>query len=261
MKRLVHILPLLGAFLFLISCEEETPKKQKQYRPLRIEEVAYKRELVYNPAGQVIRVISESVMPDKEVISTIQEFEYSNEGRMTTSVIDNERRYQYMWEGDRIVKTEELVNGIATNRFTFSYRANGQIKEMLTYVYDGATPRLKGKVAYAFDPSGNLSSVTEFSFHETALYLETINEFDRYDSHPSIDSYFDFHVLNTGMHLHKNNPGRMVSKNKNGVAYAIEDYTYDYNTDGYAVKRETTLTFLHVGSTGSYETHYFFEEF
>jgi hypothetical protein len=52
----------------------------------------------------------------------------------------------------------------------------------------------------------------------------------------------------------------MVSKNKNGVAFSIEDYVYDYNVYGYPVKRESTITFLHIGSTGSYITHYFYEK-
>lgn len=248
----------IAAFTF-VSCSDDAPAKRNEFRPVRLEEVAYKRELIYNSAGQVVKVVSESQMPDKDVITTVQELEYNEEGKIVSSNFDDDRLYEYTWEGDKIVKTEERENGVPLNRFTFSYHANGLIKEMLTYKYENGSATQVGKVTYAFDPSGNISSVKEFSFKDNAYSLESIYEYDRYDNMPSVDSHFDFHTLNTGMQLHKNNPGRMVSKNKNGVAFSIEDYVYEYDANGFAKKRESTITFLHIGSTGSYETHYFFE--
>jgi hypothetical protein len=248
-------------FVFLVSsCEDDVPVKEKHYRPLRMEEVAYKRELVYNASGQVTKIVSQSEMPDKEIIATVQEFGYNENGKIASSLIDNERLYKYTWEDGRITKTEELLNGVPSYRYVFLYHSTGMIKEMQTFVYDAGVPKLKGKVAYAFDPNRNISTVKEFSFQDEAYSLTMIYEFDRYDNFPSADSYFDFHTLNTGLQLHRNNPGRMVSKNKNGIAFSIEDYVYDYNPNGLVTKRESTKTFLHIGSTGSYETHYFFEE-
>lgn len=247
--------------LAFFSCEDDTNSVKKSvYRPLRIEEVAYKRELVYNSSGQVVKIISESEMPDKEIISTVQEFEYGTDGEIISSVIDNDTKFNYTWDQNRIVETEQIEKGVPLHRFVFSYQTNGLVKEMLSYKYEGPEPKHTGKVVYAFDPTGNVSSVKEFSFKEQAYSLEHIYEFDRYDNFPSVDSQFDFHTLNTGLQLHKNNPGRMVSKNKNGIAFSIEDYIYDYTEKGIPVRRESTITFLHIGSTGSYETRYFFEE-
>jgi hypothetical protein len=247
--------------VLISSCEDDnTISKKPTLRPLRIEEVAYKREIIYNAAGQVAQVLTESEMPDKQIISTVQEFEYDQNGKIVSSLIDNDRRYEYNWDGEKISKTEEKVNGVSTYRYLFSYQSNGMVKEMLSYKYEGTNVNLIGKVTYAFSPDGNISSVKEFSFSDGAYLLASIVEYDRYDNSPSADSHFDFHTLNPGLQLHKNNPGRMVQKNKNGVAYSIEDYVYEYGTNGYPVKRESTLTFLHIGSTGSYETRYFFEE-
>lgn len=261
MTRPAPILTLLTlATLTFVSCEEhDTPIVKKEFRPARIEEVAYKRELIYNSAGQVVKIVSESQMPDKEIISTVQEFEYDGDGKIISSTIDKKKRYEYSWENGVIVKTEEVDKGVAVNRFTFSYHPNGRIKEMQTYKYKSGEAKLVGKVSYAFAPNGNISSVKEFSFKDTAFSLESIYEYDRYDNKTSVDSQFDFHALNTGMQLHQNNPGRMVSKNKNGMPVSIEDYVYEYDVNGFAKRREATITFLHIGSTGSYETHYFFE--
>jgi hypothetical protein len=260
MTRFYFYLAFL-VFVFLgTSCEDDVPVKEKQYRPLRMEEVAYKRELIYSASGQVAKIVSQSEMPDKEIISTVQEFEYNEKGKIASSLIDNERLYKYTWEGGHISKTEELLKGAPSHRHVFLYHSNGMIKEMQTYVYDAGVPKLKGKVAYAFGPDGNISTVKEFSFQDEAYSLTMLYEFDRYDNFPSADSYFDFHTLNTGLQLHRNNPGRMVSKNQNGVAFSIEDYVYNYSPSGLVTKRESTITFLHIGSTGSYETHYFFEE-
>lgn len=260
-KRSFNYLFLSIASFSILSCQEDVaPVKTKQYRPLRIEEAAFKRELIYNEAGQVTKIVSESQMPDQEKISTVQEFEYTREGKIASSLIDNERLYQYTYEGGRVVKTEELEKGIPAHRFVFEYQPGGLIKEMVTYKYEGGQATLTGKITYSFDVNGNISSAKEFSFSEPGYSLEMLYEYDRYDNFPSADAHFNFHALNTGLQLHKNNPGRMVTKNKNGVAFSIEDYVYEYNVSGYPVERESTITFLHIGSTGSYTTHYFFEE-
>lgn len=259
-RRLFLYLTFSIASFSLLSCEgNDDHVKKTEYRPLRIEEIGYKRELVYNSAGQVTKIVSESQIPDKDKITTVQEFEYNADGRIVTSLIDNKRLFQYTYDGDQIVKTEEFENGVASHRFVFSYQSNGLIKEMLSYKYENGAPQLTGKITYAFDGNKNISSVKEFSFSEPGYVLESMYEYDRYDNSPSVDSHFDFHSLNTGLQLHRNNPGRMVSKNKNGVAFSIEDYVYEYDANGIATKRESTITFLHIGSTGSYTTQYFFE--
>ena len=261
MNKKFLLLILSSLSLVFFSCEDDTDSiKEPVYRPVRIEEVAYKRELVYNASGQVVKVVSESEMPDKELISTVQEFEYRSDGKIISSMIDNQTKFNYTYDQDRIVKTEQVESGVPLHRFVFAYQTNGLIKEMLSYKYEGSEPKHTGKIVYAFDPTGNVSSVKEFSFKDQAYSLETIYEYDRYDNFQSADSQFDFHTVNTGLQLHKNNPGRMVSRNKNGVAFSIEDYVYDYSANGIPVRRESTITFLHIGSTGSYETHYFFEE-
>lgn len=252
----------LAAFLFLSCEDDEQPIKKTAYRPIRMEEVSYKRELIYDEAGQVVKVVSESEMPDGEVISTFQEFGYDEEGNITTATIANESSFEYVWENGRIVQTEELFKGIPFQRYLFSYQSNGLIREMLTYRYQNGTVKLMGKIVYAFDPSGNLSSVKDFGYYGAAGFiLEMMYEYDRYDNLPNADAQFNFHTLNPGIQLHKNNPGRMVMKNQSGVTGSIEDYVYEYSVEGYPVKRESTTTFLHTGSTGSFETHYFFEEF
>jgi hypothetical protein len=175
--------------------------------------------------------------------------------------VDSEAEFFYTWENDRIVKTEEHRNGVPFQRYIFLYQVSGLVKEMLIYRYEQSEIMLKGKISYAFDADRNISSVRNFSFNENiAFELETIYEYDRYDHHESVDSQFDIQTLNSSLELHKNNPGRMVSKNRNGVAYSIEDYVYEYNSTGLPLKRESTITFLHIGSTGSYVTNYFFEE-
>jgi hypothetical protein len=254
------VFALVSASLFLLSCEDNNIVKKKDYRPLRIEEVAYKRELVYNSAGQVIRIVSESQMPDRESITTVHELSYSADGNIISSRIDDERLYLYSWAEGRIVKTEEFEQGNPSRQFVFSYQTNGLLKQMLSYKHEGDDVAVTGKTNYTFDSNGNLSSVKEFGFADSGFALESIYEYDQYDNLPCVDSQFDFYTLNIGVKLYKNNPGRMVSKNKNGSPVSIEDYVYAYNPEGYPVKRESTITFLHSGSTGSYETYYFFEE-
>jgi hypothetical protein len=261
MKQVSGFVCIFSATILFFSCQDDVELgSSKKYRPLRIEETDYKRELFFNGVEQVIKIVSESYMPDRDVISTEQRFEYDSEGRIVKSIFDDGRHYDYTWEDGHIVRTEEFEKGVHAKRFIFSYQSNGLVKEMVSYTYEGSEPKVAGKIVYAFDVNKNISSVKEFSFTDSGFLLGSIYEYDRYDNFSSADSRFDFHSLNPSLHFHRNNPGRMVSKNKNGLEFCIEDYVYEYNTSGYPVKRETNVTFLHTGSTGSYETRYFFQE-
>ena len=107
----------------------------------------------------------------------------------------------------------------------------------------------------------NLSSVKNFDYKsDVGFELTSLNEYDRYDNYESVDLRFNLHTLNPSLQLFRNNPGRMISKNKNGITSSIEDYVYEYGTHKMPVICETTITFLHNGSTGSFVTHYVFEE-
>jgi hypothetical protein len=245
----------------LTGCEQADPKPAK-FRPSRIEEIGYKRQLTYDAGGRLTTIISTSVMVDKQPITTVQKIEYDAEARISRSIIDNEREYTYEWSDSRLAATEEIEKGRTTNRYEFVYDAGGGLKEMLTYQHGASGLVLIGKVAYAFYADGNLSSVKSFDYEEGFGYeLKAMYEYDRYDHAESVDSKFDVNPLMRGIRLHKNNPGRMVTKNKNGVAVSIEDYAYAHTLNGLPLKRETTITFLHTGSTGSYVTNYFFEQY
>ena len=74
MKKTTLPFVLSIAAFALVSCSDDAPAKKSEFRPVRLEEVAYKRELIYNSAGQVAKVASESQMPDNDVIATVQEF-------------------------------------------------------------------------------------------------------------------------------------------------------------------------------------------
>jgi hypothetical protein len=256
-------LAAVSLIMFLAACDgPEEVAREPRYRASKIEEIGYKRELTYNESGQVVKITSTSEMVDKEVISSIQEIEYDLQGNISKLVVDDHVEFFYTWENEKIVVTEEKYDGDSFQRYSFSYHADGQVKEMLIHKYLPEGLKLAGKVSYAFYADGNLSTTKNFTFKEDVAYeLETIYELDRYDDRESVDSEFDLHTLNPKMRMHRNNPGRMVMKNKNGVAVSIEDYVFEYNLQGLPLKRESTITFLHMGSTGSFITNYFFEEY
>jgi hypothetical protein len=71
-KRSKLYLMLAALLIVFAACEyEDEPVTAVQHRASRIEQIAYKRELIYNGSGQLIKVVSESTLPDKEVLSTI----------------------------------------------------------------------------------------------------------------------------------------------------------------------------------------------
>lgn len=255
LKRSV-LLFLITALIF--ACREDEDAQPIKFRPSKIEETGYKRELSYNNNGQVVAITSTAAFPDRETITTEQRIAYDAKGDVAKIVVDDDFEYLYTWEGGRIIQTEEIENGVPFQRHVFSYYPNGRVKELLTYRHEIGGVKQVGKTSYTYDPRANLSAVKNFTFDPLAGFqLQSIFEFDGYDNHEDIDGPFDLNTLNPTARFRDHNPARMVTKNKNGLPVSIEDYTYEFNAA--SAKRETTVTFLHTGATGSYMTHYFFE--
>lgn len=58
----------------------------------------------------------------------------------------------------------------------------------------------------------------------------------------------------------KNNPGKMVTKNRLGNTGMIDQYTYLYDSRGYVTEKTTTVTYVYNGNRGSYKTLFFYQE-
>jgi len=71
--------------------------------------------------------------------------------------------------------------------------------------------------------------------------------------------YFNVHPFNPFITLRKNNPGKMVTRNADGIISSVETYRYKYNAQDYAIEK-TSFVKMYNGSSGSYTTQYVFKD-
>ncbi len=116
------------------------------------------------------------------------------------------------------------------------------------------------KEVYEYDLIGNVVNQKTYVFVEGHFILQSEYEFSDYDSKQSVDDLFGGpNALNLATKITRHNPGKTILKNSTGVIGKIEEYDYKYNELNLTIKRTTSVTFHLTGSTGSYDTYYFYK--
>ena len=250
----------------LASCErnDPAPLKTPLVIPLRLELEDYKRELFFNDAGQLTTVKTFSFMPGDAVLESTTEFFYSSDGTLFKAVTDTGYRLEYSYEDGRIIRTDEYLDDVFSRYHTFSYDDRGRVDEFLTWQevpeFGGVVP--VGREIYVYDSRDNLSNQFLYYYNPAILGHELLTafEYSDYDNHIEAERLFDGYAFNPGAVFRKNNPGKMVTKNKLGNTTLIDQYVYVYNERGYATRKTTTSLFPYNGSGGSYDTYYYYAE-
>lgn len=203
-------------------------------------------------------------MPGDVVLESTMDYYYTTGGTLEKAVTDHEYRLEFTLEGDKIVRTDQYINDVLTEYYTFSYDEKGRLKDFTTWQdipeAGGLVPKLKE--VYLYDIRDNLTSQFLY-FYNTGINgheLLTTFEYSDYDDKVEAESLFDGYSVNPLVKLKKNNPGKMVTKNKHGNTVVVDHYSYIYNERGYATQKTTYSIFPYNGSSGSYETLYYYEE-
>jgi hypothetical protein len=259
MKNHLSAVILTGMSLSFIACDHDTQTMpESEIRPIKMEEEGYKRELSYNNKGKLVAIKSTSVMPDNSFIVTTQKMEFDERGRIARTVIDDSWRMEYTYNGDRIVRTDEYRNSQPHQVHLFTYNG-GRMVEMITVREDGNGITPVSKISNVYDLEGNVMESTNYIFENDRFELNMTFIYSGYDSMKSGEHHFGAHALNPLVKVHKNNPGKMVVKNFNGLVTSTEEYTYQYDMHNFPVLRYTTVTFPFNGNTGIYKSEYFYE--
>lgn len=250
----------------IISCdssEDNDPSAKPELRPVRLEQIDFKRELVFDDQDHLLKIISTSEFPNDVFMTSEHVFTYDDLGRPVASSTDNAWRLVYTYEGDHVVRTDEYIDDVLTQYHTFEYHPNGKLAVRLVWQdipeEGGLIPVTKE--TYEYDSRNNLVKSEILYYNTGTEQHELLTRFiySEYDDKINSEALFDNMMFNPLVKFSENNPGKMVVANKNGIVSSTDEYTYLFNDQGYAIQK-TTHTTLHNGSTGSYETKYYFEE-
>lgn len=251
--------------LIIVACDtSEHPEPiPLNLKPALFVEEDFKREYVYNDADQLVQIRLISELTNGGTMTSTQDFTYLSNGKLKETTSDTGFKFVYGYAGDRIIRTDEYVNGTWSRYHAFTYDMRGRLIETITYQ---DIPEEKGiiptsKDTYQYDDHGNLEVMRMYyytAYGAEAKLLTTFISSD-YDTKMNTEDYFDLNVFNPYATLRKNNPGKLITLNASGNVTSTEVYAYQYHPIGYASSKTTSVTWYH-GGTGSYTSTFTFKE-
>jgi hypothetical protein len=250
--------------LVIMACDTSNPEPVTfELRPSRFEEMDFTREYEYNDADQLVQIKLISLLPNGGSMTSTQNFTYLANGKMAEATSDTGFRFVYTYEGGKISRTDEYVNGTWSKYHAFTYDIQGRLAEQITYQdipeEGGLIPTSKD--TYQYDANDNLEVMNMYYYTSFGAEVKLLTTFisSDYDTKINTEDYFDVNVFNPYVTLRKNNPGKLITKNASGIVGSTELYTYQYHPIGYATSKTTHVTWHH-GGTGSYTSTFFFKE-
>jgi hypothetical protein len=209
----------------------------------------YKRNYAYDESGRLLTVHFEQNTPGYS--EGTHSYFYDAGGKVTKVVESPVRETIFLWEEDRIVKTEEYTNNVLTKYTLFGYDAVGNVGE---------------SALYHRQPDGQY----KMSFLFVYLYKKDGNLFKQL-VHTPIDGSEDYNLIATRTYdnyLDVENPFPMVeilpnhsTQPKLPSSYRVEEnghdilyqFSYEFSEDGKPVKRTATSS---SGSETAYYEYY-----
>jgi hypothetical protein len=262
MKKTILSLFVLTIFTACSTDELITPTPNLKLVPEHFEQLDFSKTFEYDPTGQLTGVTMVSRLPNGATMESRQSYFYDVENRLNQTTTDNGWVLVYTLSDGQIARTDEYVNCWFTQYHTYEYNANGLLIKSFTWQNipeEGGEIRV-AKDEYEYNSDGNLTTHRLYyysSFGKDPRILTTFT-FSDYDTKLNAEDHFSAIAANPLVVFRKNNPGKMVVRNRFGNISSVETYTYEYHTKGYPTNKVTNVTFQD-GSTSSYETTYRFQ--
>lgn len=257
---------ILGLAAIPFSCSDEQPSPVSDgldLVPISYTEAGFTKILAYNNQGKLTQIHYTTTFSDGNTLESFHDFTYHSDGRVAESKTDTGWKFVYTYNENKIVKTEEYIQGVQSDVHTFRYDPQGKIVERITYQdipeEGGVIP--VSKETYEYDQNDNLIIQRLYYYTSYAEEAKLLSEFEYsdYDNKINSEEFFDIIGINPLVRLRKNNPGLMVLKNDKGNVSITEKYRYTYHEKGYPIRKLVDITHYD-GTTGSYEASYSFKE-
>ncbi len=249
-----------------LSCDPADPTPnvvEPELTPVSFKEADLIKTLVFDNAGRLTQIQYKTELANGNSMESFHDFQYDGQGKLAESTTDTGWHYYYSYANNRIVRTDEYINGVKSDYHLFQYDGKGKLTEKITYqnipAEGGEIPVAKD--TYSYDGQGNLLALRIYYYTSFGLESKLLTEltYSNYDDKINSEEYFDIMGINPIVRLRKNNPGKLEVRNDKGNISTTETYRYTYHKKGYALTKKTDVVFYN-GNSGGYEAMYTFKE-
>ncbi|TBW28534.1 hypothetical protein [Gramella sp. KN1008] len=194
-----------------------------------------KNSYTYTPEGRIHKIEWSKETPNLLTGTETYSYWYGKIARINYS--ENHDEYFY-WDGDIIRSSEIIQNGIKTSFSEYNYNEEGNIGSKHVYHQDPNGGYKESFVySYLYFPDGNLRLQITFIPDNSIDGYAVISQ--RYhDNYIDKPNWFPVNEIVPTLIAQKNLPGSYrILENGTDLSYS---FTYQFDTEGKAVKRETS---------------------
>jgi hypothetical protein len=242
----VILLLIVLISFYVLSCKDKNTDPQPKPEPqptIKLGKLSLSnqdREYIYNTTGKLTQIKTTNKFPSGLALESFQHIAYNEQGRIDklwTENDNNKTETRYLYETDKVVKTEEYYNDNLTSYTFYTYNSQGQLVTRIIYQTDDYNQfREYWKINYEYNQQGNLTLETQYlkGTSPNWNFFQSF-KFEDYDSTPNFE-YLTGTPLLLNQNMQKNNPGKLTHTNMNNVA-VVSNYSYEYNDKNYSVKK------------------------
>jgi hypothetical protein len=205
-------------------------------------------EIEYDEAkSRITGVQYKNYYPNNVVLSSRIDYHYRVDGKLIRTERHNDKivvTMNFIYDGGRIMRTDEVWDNVLIQYFTFSYDDRGLLKEYIQWQNipeeGGNVPIVKN--TFEYDQRGNLTGQKHYYGVKNEFHLLSVFTFSDYDDKVATDNLFQHLYFNPSVRLSRNNPGITTSANAAGLGKVTGEFTYTYNEHGYVTKSSLVQT-------------------
>lgn len=232
----------------LLITDDELATKAKGYEVVA-GAWSYKRNYVYNEDGTLALINWEQRTPG--LLEGTYQFEYDNNGNVIKKTINAVEYKQYIWENNRIVKSETYKNDALKEFTLYGYDDAGNVGEVAVHYKqeDGSFP-LSLLFVYLYHIDGNVYKRLAYSPIEGSEDYNLLST-QTYEHYLNVENPFSMVEILPNMKTQLTLPlSYRVEENGHDITY---DFDYEFDDQGRPTLRRAT------SSTGSEvaDYHYF----
>ncbi|MCU0446027.1 MAG: hypothetical protein MUE85_14045 [Microscillaceae bacterium] len=197
-------------------------------------------ELKYNDNKQV----SEIKEVNNANIWTYKLF-YDANKRLDYARLNDYARILYNYEGDKVVKIEEINGTTSVHTHHLTYNAQNQLIERLIYYKKtNEEPKLSHRNTFEYNAEGNLVKFQLFmpKADSDELQLSKTITYSEFDNKQNVDRFLHFKPL-FFYKFFQNNPKKVTTIDELGSTPNYQEtYKYTYNSQGKPIQLEVVYT-------------------
>ncbi|MCB0490926.1 MAG: hypothetical protein KDC93_00780 [Cyclobacteriaceae bacterium] len=194
------------------------------------------RTYQYNSNGKLSRVTWRSETPFVQTGSYT--YDYNQDGKLTSVTNNHGDVEEYIWENDRVVRKNILLNGAVSEYQTYTYNEQGFLANVADYYlkYEGHYG-LRGINELLYFTDGNLYTSMYYSYNVYTNSFE-LNSSKTYDNYIDAPNPIPMVEVIPGVIMQNKLPlSHTVTIGKQTINYW---FTYDLRSDGYPLTRTSS---------------------